>query len=96
MNYSILDDPYFNDRYGQVWAFENYGKLDVQAPLMKEMGQHWISQAYYFVPPCPYVYLMWQPWVKDYHGEATVDYLNYVIWTQYVWVDEDLKASMGY
>jgi ABC-type transport system substrate-binding protein len=40
-------------------------------------------------------YNFWWPWVKNYKGELTIGYYN-SIWTQYIWIDQDLKKAMGY
>jgi peptide/nickel transport system substrate-binding protein len=46
--------------------------------------------------PSPYGYTMWWPWLRGYHGESVEGYDNQNTYTRYIWVDEDLKTSMGY
>jgi peptide/nickel transport system substrate-binding protein len=42
-------------------------------------------------------YTVWQPWVKNYHGEVCVGgVMGYNTWTSRIWIDEGLKESMGY
>jgi len=41
--------------------------------------------------PTPYVYTMWSPWVKGYHGEWCVGNQARETWPQFVWIDQELK-----
>ena len=38
----------------------------------------------------------WWPWVKNYHGELSVGIINEYAENMYIWIDQDLKKSMGY
>jgi len=38
----------------------------------------------------------WWPWVKNYYGELTIDDFNATALIRYMWIDQDLKAKMGF
>jgi peptide/nickel transport system substrate-binding protein len=65
------------------------------AKLVKETIVRIIDQAYSFSPPKPYYYIGWQPWLKSYHGEQVVGGRgNTLIYTNYMWIDQEMKKSM--
>ena len=63
---------------------------------MRELLKYVLDQAYAI--PVPYVplYNFWWPWLKNYSGETTVGYFEGNSWAQFIWIDRDLKKSMGY
>lgn len=65
-------------------------------PMMKDYALYVLDQSWYIVLPGPNGYNMWQPWVKNYHGEVDIGPCTRLIWGNYVWVDQDLKKSLGY
>ena len=52
------------------------------------------EQAYVVPTPLPYVYIFWQPWVRNFHGEAVVR-TSGGPW-KYAWIDQALKKSLGH
>jgi peptide/nickel transport system substrate-binding protein len=62
---------------------------------MKELLKYVLDQAY--AVPVPYVpqYIFWWPWLKNYSGETTVGYFEGNNWSQYTWLDQDLKKTDG-
>jgi len=34
------------------------------------------------------------PWLKDYHGENAVGYYNWSNYSQYLWLDQNLKKEI--
>ena len=62
----------------------------------RELAKYAVSQAYAIPVPYNYKYTFWWPWVKGYTGETSAGYYNVPNWVQYVWVDQELKRSMGY
>jgi ABC-type transport system substrate-binding protein len=55
-----------------------------------------LEQAYVVNMPTTYLTQMWWPWLKNYYGCSNPGYYNSYGATKYVWLDEDLKESMGY
>jgi len=58
--------------------------------LTKALNQYTLDQAFLIPTPAPYVYILWQPWIKNYYGEGASHH-----WLQYMWIDQDLKKSLG-
>lgn len=46
--------------------------------------------------PAPPHYVLWQPWVKNFNGERYGHGGVIDTWPTYVWIDQELKKSMGY
>jgi len=92
-NISYVDDPIGSDPVIEK-AFEDESKyinIDFAAvdKVHKDANVYILSQAFLVPTPAPYVYRVWQPWVKDYNGESASK-----LWLQYVWLDRDLKEKM--
>ncbi|MBI4188101.1 MAG: hypothetical protein HY529_02730, partial [Chloroflexi bacterium] len=54
------------------------------------------EQAWDIMLPGPNGYNMWQPWVKSYRGEVDLGPCTRLIWGAYIWIDQDLKKSLGF
>jgi peptide/nickel transport system substrate-binding protein len=96
-----FDDPaYFEadftrQAYNEVSRLVGIDDAAVNRNL-KEVGKFSLEQAWGIWLPAPEVWDMWQPWVGGYHGEQDVGYLagpanRNMDW---VWIDQDLKASL--
>jgi peptide/nickel transport system substrate-binding protein len=55
-----------------------------------------LDQAWAIPAPATPLNNFWWPWIKNYHGEASLGYDNTFNYTKYIWMDETLKESMGY
>lgn len=42
------------------------------------------------------MYIPYQPWLKGYNGESVTGYGEYLGQSYYLWIDKDLKKSLGY
>ncbi|MBI4188823.1 MAG: ABC transporter substrate-binding protein [Chloroflexi bacterium] len=95
LNYARINDQYANKVYLDTRQdyMLNESKL---WPMMKGFFQYVLEQAWVIPFPGPYVYHVWWPWLKNYHGEDYLGISNRNYWTKYVWIDQDLKKSMGY
>jgi peptide/nickel transport system substrate-binding protein len=94
-NQSYLDDPVINDAAAEI------GKLAITDPveamgLTRELMKHVLDQAYVIPNPSFPSFLYWWPWLKNYSGERSIGYFWVESWPQWVWLDQDMKASMGY
>ena len=74
---------YISDYKGAMKEFKN---------LMK----HVLDQAYVVSRPIYPQTTFWWPWLKNYSGEQMVGYWHGANWSTWVWIDQDLKRSMGY
>ncbi|MCK4722233.1 MAG: ABC transporter substrate-binding protein, partial [Dehalococcoidia bacterium] len=64
--------------------------------IHRELMPYLLEQAYVIQLPAPYGYRFWWPWVQNYSGEASVGFYNVGNYSKYVWIDQELKESMGY
>ncbi len=94
-NYSVVNDPFIIETKGKVTSFELMGNYAEVNRLKKELALHLRSQSYYIVPPVPYVYSMWQPWVKNFYGTNMGPSFTYGGFP-YAGIDQSLKKQMGY
>jgi len=91
-NWSVIDDPRINEAYANVTAA--YFDHEEANQLLKEVVPYILDQCYYLVPPTSYSYTFWQPWVKGYHGELQVSWMNFWDYPKYLWIDQDLKEEL--
>ena len=95
-NSSMVNDPYINELFDES-AATLITDPEANAEMVKAGIYYVISQAYSFVPPSPYYHTAWHPWVNAYSGEKTPgSWAHFETWSKYLWIDQDLKKSMGY
>ncbi|MFC2070338.1 ABC transporter substrate-binding protein [Chloroflexota bacterium] len=93
-NLSYLDDP--------VVATEKakWDPLTLTDPatcmvIHKELMKYVLDQAWAIPGVNPPQRHLWWPWVNNYHGEYGMG-RSIMVYTKYVWMDTDMKKSMGY
>ncbi len=64
--------------------------------VLKESGPKQLAAAVGTYLPAPYKYAVWWSWLPNYHGELCVGYGGHNFMYRYLWVDSELKKSMGY
>jgi peptide/nickel transport system substrate-binding protein len=62
----------------------------------KQFESYAMDQQWTIPFPAQDNYTVWWPWLQNYHGELNVGFDNGFKWTQWVWLDQDMKKSMGY
>lgn len=95
-NLSIVDDPYIEDMY---WESMKRAVVDMPAwfEWYSEFLHDYILEHAWMVQTCsPEFATFWQPWLKNYNGERNAGYYQNWIWAKRVWIDQDLKKSMGH
>jgi peptide/nickel transport system substrate-binding protein len=95
LNPSRVKDPYVDQMAADVRAL-GVTDFDASMDLMKELTKYILAQVYAIPAPRYPNYSMWWPWLKNYSGERLVGYMVADNWNKYVWIDQDLKAEMGY
>ncbi len=57
-----------------------------------------LDQAWMIPTPSAGNYTLFQAWLNNYYGTGVggVGYMNGPNWTQFAWVDQNLKKSMGH
>jgi len=95
-NPSFFETPTTRAQYNKVLAA--LGK-DNQAMMqaLKDVAPHVLEQSWGIWLPAPSLYNMWQPWVQGYHGETNVASASIANYQRvYIWMDQELKRSLGY
>jgi peptide/nickel transport system substrate-binding protein len=95
---SQYNSSYVNDaRVKELWpemqasiGFDESKTYKLNADLMPYV----LEQCWVHAKPNPYAYVIWWPWLKNYHGELQVGYYNYPGALKYRWQDLDLKEEM--
>ncbi len=94
VNYAHVNDPTVEEAYAAriTYYFDRAKREQILKSLMPEI----ISHANLINLPAPYSYIFWQPWVKGFHGEKLIDYLNAgsSFNPSCLWIDQDLKEEM--
>ncbi|MFC2041802.1 ABC transporter substrate-binding protein, partial [Chloroflexota bacterium] len=93
-NTCMCDDPYINERFEQIWATENIDNRRKRYNALNEVHLYALEQTFCIGLPSNQIYTVWQPWVQNYHGELTVGYGAYTNFTNYIWLDQDMKKQM--
>ena len=94
-NQSIVDDPHLNEVNQEIIA--NIAVNDEKVfELMEEITPYILEQCWMIDLPLPYDFTAWWPWVGNFNGEYSIGYLNMWNFPKYIWIDEELKESMGY
>jgi len=95
-NGSYVDDPFLTE--ARLKIMESF-VVDMPSvyPYWKEnVAAYLLEKAYHFTPPVAMNYTFWQPWLKDYYGEYSYGYYNVYDNFKWLWIDQDLKKSMGH
>jgi len=95
INASRIDDPYINDMAEQA-RVAALTDLTAAMAITKELMKYILDQAYAIPSPRYPLYCLWWPWLKNYTGETSVGYFTGDSWVQWIWIDQELKKSMGY
>ena len=89
-----IEDSYWVEEVYQPMA-ANYFNESVRRQMFREDIPRLLDKAYWLSLPARAFYVFWQPWVRNYQGERDVGFQlvnNYPIW---VWIDQEMKESMG-
>ncbi|MBN2238298.1 MAG: hypothetical protein JW712_00870 [Dehalococcoidales bacterium] len=95
LNPSRVNDPYVNDMAAQIRATATtsfYGAMDME----RELTKYLLEQVYAIPSPRYPNYCMWWPWLQNYSGEVNVGYMVSDNWIKHVWIDQDMRDTMGY
>jgi peptide/nickel transport system substrate-binding protein len=98
-NGSYINDPVLNSYRDQMYAaFPDEDEVD---SIHQELLPYLQEQCYVIQTVGSDTYRFWWPWVKNYSGEGSLGYYKFINQgygglTQYIWIDQDLKESMGF
>ncbi len=91
-NRSWVKDDKVEEVYKQIVQYNLIDQAKVDE-LHRNLMPYVLGQAWYIPQPVPKLNNIWQPWLKNYHGENLIGYQP--AWVRYVWLDQDLKAQLG-
>jgi len=94
-NLSHISDPVVKEAVSGMlqWSLIDPTKAN---QIHKELMPYVLEQAWAIPRPSSPMYNYWQAWVKNYHGEDSLGRSNSYSFCKYIWIDEDLKKSMGH
>jgi len=88
-NRSVYDA---SEEYFYIW--NNWFDFEKREAKVTEMHLRMKREVLGIALPNSNVYRLWQPWVKGYGGEQNVGNQMRENWTQFVWLDLDLKKEI--
>ena len=91
-NISMLNDAKIIDAYYAM--MDSYFDWDTRLPLLKDIGAYIIDLAPIIQLPSPTKFNVWQPWLKNYHGEFSVGNYRMNTFAYFSWIDQDLKKEL--
>jgi len=91
-NASLVNDQKAMDMYYDIWA--HYFDTDYKVKKMGEWIPYALEHVWHIPVPGGNSYIIWQPWLKAYHGIYSVGKSDYGQWTWYSWIDQDMKQQM--
>jgi len=72
------------------------GDFDERRALFRELDMYVLRNCFDLSPVNGYDYTIWQPWLKNYNGQRCLVFLGSATVYARVWIDQELKESMGY
>jgi|WetSurMetagenome_2_1015567.scaffolds.fasta_scaffold41569_1 peptide/nickel transport system substrate-binding protein len=93
-NMSYVDDQKVKDAYA-AWSPLTISDPVKAMGIHRELMKYVLDQAWVIPGVNPAVYHMWWPWLKNYHGELGMA-RTIRGFAKYVWIDREMKDSMGY
>ena len=88
----MFDDP----KVQEAWSVISNNVVldnDLVDRTLKEIYPYALEKAWYLETPSPYLFTMWQPWIKGYGGETTVGLSDRYSFPKWIWCDQDLKEE---
>jgi peptide/nickel transport system substrate-binding protein len=92
-NPSRVNDPYLEEMFPKVSAIVDYDERIAKA---KEVNLYALEQVYQIGMPAANGFHVWWPWLQNYYGELDAAHLNPNPMIARIWVDEGMKAKMGF
>jgi peptide/nickel transport system substrate-binding protein len=91
-NASYINDSVVEQAYQEMMKYVGIDEAKCQQ-INHDLMPYLLEQAYVIPVPAAYLYKLWWPWMKDYHGETSVGYYN-IGYIKYFWIDQNLRDQM--
>lgn len=92
-NATMFSIPEFDKRMDRMMRNPNKPE---RIKEIKALTTFALEQVPFVQLPCPYGWVMWWPWVKNYHGELNVGAQRIGPPQARIWIDQKLKKQMGF
>ena len=94
-NFAEIDDPYFDGLKDSIakWVLKDPDKM---LAAKKAANVHELGLAWGIFMPAQYQYFLWYPWMVNYHGVNWLGGAGTWDWTKGVFIDQNMKKSMGH
>jgi peptide/nickel transport system substrate-binding protein len=89
----IVDDRLAQGETQMIAAFNSGDDTEV-ARIHKQLCGIIYEEAYAISTPAQPSYVLWQPWLENYHGEQALGIVNGLMWSKYIWIDQDVKQQV--
>jgi peptide/nickel transport system substrate-binding protein len=89
-NASYINDPIVEAAYQEMMKYVGVDEVKCQQ-IHHDLMPYLLEQAYVILVPSAYLYKIWWPWVKNYHGETGIGYYNH--FNKYIWLDQALRKE---
>ncbi len=87
-----LNDPVIEKSFKDVW--DNWLDWGKRTQIYKENTPYVLRQAYLIPFPAFENHTLWEPWIMGYKGEYGTGNSDLNTFTQYVWLDLDMRQKM--
>jgi len=90
---------YENPRTRAVYQIinENLGRNDdVWVKALKDIVPFMLEESWGIWMPVQETYCMWWPWIQNFQGETWIGNFTPLKHAKWIWIDTELKKSMGY
>ena len=92
---SFWSDPRIDAAYADVKKYLGVNDAEI-VRLLRETSPIILENCWGVFMPIPYNYMLWWPWYQNYRGEFDLCYNAQGRDRTFIWIDEELKKSMGY
>ncbi|MFC1991604.1 ABC transporter substrate-binding protein, partial [Chloroflexota bacterium] len=92
-NIAMINDPLVEEAFTKIQTLAIIDQPEAMA-VHRELMKYVLDQAWAIPQHGPARYKAWWPWLRNYSGEDAVGYFN--AYYRWVWIDQELKESMGY
>ena len=94
-NLSHISDPRCEEAYVKMCELSVLNP-DEANKIHKELMYYVLDQAFAIPRVAPATYNIWWPWLKNYYGVVDLGRSNWPKWSKFVYIDQEMKRSMGY
>jgi peptide/nickel transport system substrate-binding protein len=91
-NYGKISDSRV-EAYRTLW--EAYPDWLKQCQIYKDLSSYLMDQSWVIPAPAYESHTIWWPWIKGYHGEYGSSNSDLNAWSQYVWLDLDMREKLS-